>query len=223
MAHAQSVSARVAPIIVAIAPAILLAGFFYHPYFENVTDPQAIAEAVASDTTRWGIAHLTIVVGYALTTLAFLAIQSYLREAGETRWSGPALPCIIVGSTLFAALVGMEFVPLAAVETGADAEAAQDDVQAWFLPVLVAGAISFGLGLLGFASSIVRSRVLHPRLAWFVAEALTVMAGARFVPLAAGPLVMTVAGVAALWPLAFEMWTNPVGRPTERPRLMPVT
>jgi hypothetical protein len=32
------------------------------------------------------------------------------------------------------------------------------------------------------------------------------MAAARFVPLGVAPIVIGVAGVAALWPLAYEMW-----------------
>src|ERR671916_1151073 len=117
--------ARFRAAIVAIAPAVLLAGFVYHPYISPPTDPAAIATAATSDTTRWGLAHLTIAVGYGLLVLAFLAIRSYLREAGEERWSILALPFIVMGGTLFAVLPGMEFVPLAATEVGADAEAAQ--------------------------------------------------------------------------------------------------
>jgi hypothetical protein len=55
-------------------------------------------------------------VASGLLVLAFLAIRSYLREAGEDRWNILALPFIVVGSTLFAVLPGMEFAPLAAAE-----------------------------------------------------------------------------------------------------------
>lgn len=213
--------ARVGAAVVAIAPAVLLFGFFYHPYFDNVTDSHSIAEAAASDTTRWGIAHLGIAVGYALVVLGFLAIRSYLREAGEDRWSGPALPCIILGTTLFAVLVGMEFAPLAAVESGADAGAVQEETRPWFLPVLVAGSISYALGLIGFAMGIVRSGVLRPGLARLAAGALMIMGVARFVPLAIGPLVMTVAGLVGLWLMAYRMWTHPIARSTISPRFAP--
>ena len=73
---------------------MLLAGFAYHPYVANGTDEAALAAAVASDTTRWGLSHLAIGIGYALAALAFIAIRSYLREAGEERWSVVALPLI---------------------------------------------------------------------------------------------------------------------------------
>ena len=200
--------ARLRAAIVAIAPAVLLGGFVYHPYISPPTDPAAIATAAASDTTRWGLAHLAISVGYGLVVLAFLAIRSYLSEAGEERWSILALPFVVMGSTLFVVLTGMEIGLMAAAETGADAQAVQSALFPWFLPILLIGALSFALGVLGFAMGIVRSRVLAPRLTWLVVGALVVMAIARFVPLSAAPYVIAAAGIAALWPLAYEMWKH---------------
>src|SRR5215203_1797111 len=110
--------ARFRAAIVAIAPAVLLVGFFYHPYISPPTDPVAIAAAADSDATRWGLAHLAISVGYGLVVVAFLAIGSYLSEAGEERWSILALPFIVMGSTLFVVLTGMEIGQMAAAETG---------------------------------------------------------------------------------------------------------
>jgi hypothetical protein len=57
-------------VAVVVAPAVLFAGFVYHPYVSNATDAEAIASAVIADTTRWGLAHLAIGVGYALMVLA---------------------------------------------------------------------------------------------------------------------------------------------------------
>ncbi len=216
--------ARFRAAIVAIGPAVLLAGFVYHPYVANATDTAAIAAAAAADTTRWGLSHLAIGVGYGLAVLAFLAIRSYLREAGEERWSSLALPFIAFGSALFVILPGMEFAPLAAAETGGDAEAAQDELVPWLVPMLVTAAITFALGALGFALGIVRSGVLSPQLTWLVAGALVVMAAARFVPLGAAQIVIGVAGIVALWPLAYEMWNRPEAvRPGEEPRPVPTT
>jgi hypothetical protein len=141
--------ARLRPAAVVIAPAVLFAGFVYHPYVSSATDAEAIASAVVADTTRWGIAHLAIGVGYALMVLAFLAIRSYLREGREERWSSSALPLVAVGSALFAILPGMEFAPLAAAETGGDVEGAQQELMPWFVPILLMGAITFTLGVLG--------------------------------------------------------------------------
>jgi hypothetical protein len=216
--------ARFRAAIVAIAPALLLAGFVYHPYIAPPTDPAAIAAAAASDTTRWGLAHLAIAVGYGLAVLAFIAIGSYLREAGEERWSIVALPLIVIGSTLFVVLTGMEIGLLAAAEVGADVQAVQSALFPWFIPILLTGALSFAFGVFGFAKGIVRSGVLGPRLTWLVVGALVVMAVARFVPLSVAPYVIAAAGIVALWPLAYEMWKHPeAARPAGRPRSMPAT
>lgn len=201
----------------AVAPAVLLLGFAYHPYVANATDESALAEAAASDTTRWGLAHLAIGVGYALMALAFIALRSYLREAGEERWSLRALPFAVLGCALFPVLTGMEFALLAAAETGGDVEAAQSELVPWFIPILVTGAICFTLGAVGFAIGITQSGVLSKRLTWLVAGALVVMAAARFVPLGAAQIVIGVAGVVAFWPLAQAMWRSSSGQPSAQP------
>ena len=210
--------ARLRATIVAFAPAVLLAGFVYHPYFANATDEAALAAAVTSDTARWGLTHLAIGVAYGLVALAFIAIRSYLREMGEDRWSVVALPFAVMGSALFMILTGMEFAPLAAAETGGDVEAAQSELIPWFAPILATGALSFALGALGFAMAIVRSRMLTAQLTRLVVAALVVMAAVRVVPLGASQYVIGVAGVVALWPLAAEMWKHPKPRPAGQPR-----
>ena len=225
MAQTETTSARFRAAIVAIAPAVLLAGFVFHPFIGmGPPDPASVAVAVVADTTLWGLAHLTVSMGSGLAILAFLAIRSYLREAGEERWSAPAVPFIVIGSTLFAVLPGMEFAPLAAAATSGDVQAAQAALIPWFVPVLVTGAVSFGLGVLGFARGIARSGVLSPRLTWLVVGALAVMAAARFVPVSAVQFyVQGAAGIVGLWPLAYTMWTQPVARATGQPRVMPAT
>jgi hypothetical protein len=206
-------SARLRAAIVALAPAVLFAGFAYHPYVSNGRDEAALAEAAASDTTRWGLSHLAIGIGYALLALAFIAIRRHLREAGEERWSAAALPLSVAGCALFPILTGMEFTLLAAAETGGNAEAAQTELMPWFIPVLLLGAISFALGALGFARAIAHSGVLSSQRMWLVVGALVVMAAARFVPLGAAQYVIGMAGLLALVPLAYEMWERPGVRP----------
>jgi cytochrome bd-type quinol oxidase subunit 2 len=201
--------ARLRAAAVAIAPAVILAGFAYHPYVTKGTDEAALAEAAASDSTRWGLSHLAIGVGYALLAVAFIAVRSYLRDAAEERWSRTALPFVVLGSALFPILTGMEFALLAASETGGDVEAAQTELMPWFLPIFVSGAVSFALGAVGFALGIARSKVLSSPLTSLVAAALVVMAAARFVPLGAAQYVIGVAAVVALWPLAATMWRHP--------------
>src|SRR5215211_2762446 len=166
--------ARFGAAIVALAPAVMLAGLFAHPYIATLPDAVALAAAATADTTRWGLAHLTVGVASGLVVLAFLAIRSYLRDAGEERWSILALP-FIMGGTLFALLPGMEFAPLAAAKTGADVQAVQAALAPWFLPILVTGATTFAVGVFAFAKGIADSRVLSRRLAWLVVGALVLM------------------------------------------------
>ncbi len=83
--------------------------------------------------------------------------------------------------------------------------------------------ICFTLGVVGFAIGIVRSAVLSGQLTWLVAGAFVVMAAARFVPLGAAQIVIGVAGIAALWPLAYEMWTHAHPRQVEPSRAAPPT
>ena len=47
----QATRARFGAAIVAIAPAVMLAGLFAHPYIATLPDEAAVAEAVAADTT----------------------------------------------------------------------------------------------------------------------------------------------------------------------------
>ena len=119
-----------------------------------------------------------------------------------------------MGSTLYTLLPGMEFAALAAAETGSDVEAAQTALLPWFVPILVISAITFALGVLGFAMGVARSRVLGPPgLTWLVVGALVVMAIARFIPLGVFQFyVQGAAGIVALWPLAYVMWKRPEPR-----------
>jgi hypothetical protein len=191
----QTTRARFRAAIVVIGPAVLLAGHFYHPYIDPPTDPAALAAAAASDTTRWGIAHVVIGLGFALVVLAFLAVRSFLREAGEERWSGLGLPFIVVGGVLFAMLPGMEFAPLAAARAGADVQAAQTALFPWFVPILLTAALTFGLGAINFAFGILRSGVLDPAQTRLVVGALVLMSVARVVPLAPAGHVVSLASV----------------------------
>jgi hypothetical protein len=220
----ETTKSRFRAAIVAIAPAALLAAIVYHPYIANLTDKAAVATALASDTTRWSFSHLAVGVASGLLVLAFLAVRSYLREAGEERWSILALPFIVLGSTLFAFLPAMEIAMLAVAEVGADVQAVLIAMDPWFFPILLTGAFTFALGVLGFAMGIVRSGVLGPRLTWVVVGTLVLMAVARFVPLGAALYVGGVAGIVALWPVAYEMWKHPeAARPAGQPRPMPTT
>jgi len=200
-------------VAVAIAPAVMLAGFAYHPHIGDPLDTDFLARlgaAVAADPTRWAVAHYLVAVGGGLMMLALLAVRSYLREAGEDRHSAPAVPFLIMGSTLYALLPAMEFAPLAAMKSGADAAAAQGALLRWFAPTLLTSAVVFGVGAVLLSLGIAKTRLPSPAVTRLVAGALVVMAAARFVPLSVVQFyVQGVAGVVALWPLAYAMWTQP--------------
>ncbi len=206
----STTKARYAAAGVALAPAVMLVVFVAHPFIARIPDAAAVAHAVHADTTWWGIVHLLTAVGSALVALAFLAIRARLRDAGEERFSAWALPFVIAGSALYGLLPGLEFAPLAAVLTGGDAAAAQASLQPWFITILATSVLLFAIGVLGFAQAIAASQILSRPLTRLVVTGLVVWAAARFVPLGAVQFyVQGVAGIVALWPLAFQMWRQP--------------
>lgn len=202
-------------VALAVAPAALCAALVAHPFIAGrLPNEAAIAEGVTAGTMTWALVHLAAAVASALTIIAFLAVRSYLQEAGENTRSAPAVPLVVVGGTLFAVLPGMEFAPLAAAETGAttaEIAAAQGAIVNWFVLVLVVGAIAFAAGVFLFAAAISSARVADGGLTRVVVIALIVMALSRFVPFAVAQFyVQGVAALVALWPLAYLMWTRPV-------------
>jgi hypothetical protein len=188
-----------------VAPALLLLGFAYHPLVAYPTDEAAIASAVVEDTTRWGLAHLAIGVGYALMALAFVALRSHLRESGEPperagppvrpAWKLPSHPADGHGLAL-----------LAVAETGGDVEGTQEELTPWLVPLLVTGGISMAIGAILFAAAVARSAILAPTATRVVVAGFVVMALARFVPLGVAQIVVGVAAVAALWPIGYHAW-----------------
>lgn len=211
--------------ILILAPAVMLGGLLYHPHIGSPSDADFLAHlgaAVVADPLRWAVAHLLVAVGSGLIALAFLALRARLREAGENRWSGPALPFIVMGSVLYALLPAMEFGPLAVAGTGADVgtvAATQGAMFPWFIPILFTSAVLFLVGAAGFAVGVMRAAILSSPLALLVAVSIVVMAASRLVPLSMVQLqVQAVAGVVALWPLAYIMVRPPRSRPAAAPR-----
>jgi hypothetical protein len=215
-------------IVVVVAPVVLLAVFVAHPYLSGrLPNDAGVAAAVAAGPTQWGAVHLATALASGLIILAFLAVRSYLREAGEDRFSALGVPFVVIGSTLFAFLPGLEFAPLAAAETGAattEIEATQEALASWFLPVLVTVALAFAIGVFAFARAISIVTVGSRGLTRVVVAALIVMAVSRFVPLAAVQFyVQGVAVVVALWPLAYAMRTQAAPYTAGRSRPMPTS
>ena len=210
-------------IILVAAPTALVAALVAHPYLSGrLPNDSEVAEAVAGGTTRWGLVHLATSVASGLIILAFLAVRSYLREAGEDRLSRLGVPFVVLGSTLFAVLPGMEFAPLAAAETGAttaEIEATQEALSSWFLPVLVSGALAFAIGVFGFARALSVTALGGRALTRVVVVALIVLAISRFVPLAVVQFyVQGGAAIVAMWTLAYAMRTQPAPDRADRSR-----
>src|SRR5918996_884473 len=201
-------------IIVALAPAALFLALVAHPYLPGrLPNDSAVAEAVAAHTTRWGLVHLAAGVASGLVILAFLAIRNYLRDAGDHRFSALGVPFVVIGSTLFAMLPGMEFAALAAAETEtnlADIAAAQAALEDWFVPALAISALTFAIGVVAFIRGIIATGVLSRPLTAVVVGALAVMILSRAVPVAAAQFYLqSAASIVALWPLAYQMWRGP--------------
>lgn len=201
-----STPARSQALVVALAPALLLTGIIYHPYLVRLTNSDDVAAAAGANTTRWGLAHLVVGLGFALSAAAFVALRSFLRKAGDQRWSAVAVPFAVVGSALAVFLPAMEIAMVAVAEAGADLEAVLSELQAWFLAMQLLAALTFEVGAIGFAAAILSSEVLGTRLRRVAAVALVVSATTRFIPLGAVLYLGAVAGVVALWPLAYAMW-----------------
>lgn len=194
------------PTIVVLAPLVLLAAFLAHPFLTRLPDAQAVAAAVESNTTRWGIAHLLTNVGSALLALAFLAVRAHLHEAGEDRYSRVGVPFVVFGSVLYGFLPGLEFAPLAAVETGGDVVATQGVLEPWFVPVFVTAAVTFAIGVFAFAKGVAAARVLGGSATRLVVVSLAVMGVARAVPVGVVQFhVQALAGLLALVPLAVSI------------------
>lgn len=202
--------ARYGAIGVAFAPAVMFAALVTHPYLGRLPDAAGVAGAIEGQTMRWGIVHLLTSVGSALIAVAFLAIRAHLRDAGEEWFSAWALPLVIIGSALYGLLPGLEFAPLAAAQTGGDVAAAQATLEPWFVSILAMSAITFAAGIFGFARGIEGSEILSRPLTLIVVTGLVVLAVSRFVPHGAAQFyAQAVAGIVALWPLAYQMWRQP--------------
>jgi hypothetical protein len=213
------VGRRSRAVVVAVAPVILLAAFVAHPYIGlGLPDEAAIADAAASSTLRWGISHLVTGVAAALLVLAFLAIRSYLHDAGEQLWSARGVSLVAFGGTLYAMLPGLEFAALAAAETGGDVRAAQAAVEPWFVPVILASGVTSAVGIMCFAIGVSQIRPSVLQIPRFVVVALGIMAFSRIIPLTAVQFYLhALAALVALWSLAYVMWRHPRVMPKADP------
>lgn len=211
MAHYETTNGRAGAAAVAIAPLLLLLAFALHPHIgSGFPDQEAVGAAAAEQTTRWGVAHLVTGVASGAIALAFLAIRTRLRETDGNTWSARGVPLVVMGSTLYTFLPGMEFAPLAAAESEGDVAAAAEALVAWFVPIHVIGSLAFAAGVLAFARGICDSAIVSTKVERLVVVALFVTAFARLVPVVAVQFyVQAAASLVAFWPLALEMRKAP--------------
>ncbi|MFC5728783.1 MULTISPECIES: hypothetical protein [Nocardioides] len=200
-------TARGSAAIVAIGPLVLLGALLWHPPLPGrLPDSNAVADAAAADTTMWGLSHLALTIASAMIVLSFVAVRGHLRDCGDRSLSAVGLGFVVIGSTLYAVLPGMEFSLLAADETGADLAATQDALESWFVPVLIGGSLLFAIGTTLFAVAVVRSATLGRTEALVIAGALVFFGLSRLVPIGVVQFyVQPAAALLALLPIAAEI------------------
>lgn len=200
-------------IVTAAAPVLLLATFLWHPPIPGrLPDASAVAEAAASDLTRWGLVHLATVVASAVVAVAFLAVHELLRAHG----GHPSLlgvGAVVVGSVLYAVLPALELAQLAAHETGADMAETQQALSGWFRLALLSGGLVFLVGAVAVAAAVNRAALLGGGRDVLVATALVLFAVSRLVPVGVVQFyVQAAVAMLALLPLAVQMWIRSPAR-----------
>lgn len=209
--------------VVALAPIVMLIAFLAHPFIAILPDAEGVGAAVEGGTSRWAVAHLLSNIGAALVAVAFVAVAAHLRAAGEHRYSRVGLPFVVFGSVLYGFLPGLEFAPLAAVETGGDVVATMAALQPWFVPMFVTSVATFAVGVFAFVRSIRTAAILGAGTTRVVVGALVLLAVSRAVPVGVVQFhLQAVVGVVALWPLAAAMW-RPAPATSRAHRPSPVT
>lgn len=89
--------------------------------------------------------------------VAFVTLRGHLRECGDGSASAVGLELVLIGSTLYAVLPGMEFAVVAAHETGADLAEIQAALESWFVPIVIGGAVTLAFGTGLFAVAVARA------------------------------------------------------------------
>lgn len=141
-----------------------------------------------------------------MIVLAFVAVRGHLRDRGDRSLSAVGLGFVVMGSTLYAVLPGMEFSVLAAHNTGADLAATQDALESWFVPVLIGGSLLFAIGTTLFAVAVVRSAALGRTEGLVIAGALVLFGLSRLVPIGVVQFyVQPAAALLAFLPIAAEV------------------
>ena len=203
-------------LLVAAGPVLLTAALLWHPPLPGrLPDSAGVAEAASAGITRWGLSHVAAALASGAVAVAFVAVRGHLRERGDGSASAVGLGLVLIGSTLFAMLPGMEFAVVAAHETGADLAETQAALESWVVPILVVGGVTFAFGTVLFAVAVARAAAFAPLPTIIVAGALVVFGLSRVVPVGVVQFyVQSVAALVALLPLAVAIGTARQGAGT---------
>lgn len=200
----ETPGAKARALVVAAGPVLLAAALLWHPPLPGrLPDSAGVAEAASAGIMQWGLSHVAAALASGAVAVAFVAVRGYLRERGDGSVSAVGLGLVLIGSTLFAMLPGMEFAVVAAHETGADLAETQAALESWFLPILLVAAVTFAFGTVLFAVAVARAASFARLPTMIVAGALVVFGLSRIVPVGVVQFhVQSVAAVVALLPLA---------------------
>jgi hypothetical protein len=212
----ETPGAKARALLVAAGPVLLTAALLWHPPLPGrLPDSAGVAEAASAGITRWGLSHVAAALASGAVAVAFVAVRGHLRERGDGSASAVGLGLVLIGSTLYAMLPGMEFAVVAAHETGADLAETQTALESWSVPILLVGAVTFASGTVLFAVAVARAASFTRLPTIIVAGALVVFGLSRVVPVGVVQFyVQSVAALVALLPLAVAIGTARQGAGT---------
>ena len=210
---AERTQIRLEALALFITPVILLIAFILHPYLEDEFDIPAVAAKVVDDPERWALAHVLLIVGFALMMIAALALRALLRTAGDERWSFIAVPLLIGGGAIFTGIWGLEITVAAVANVGGDVEAVFEESNQWFDPLAIVGYAMLALGWISMALAVYRSNIMVRRQTGVVMAATVFMLAGFSIPATGGAYLFTFGMMGFTWMLAYHaLWGAGVKR-----------
>ena len=200
----ERIQIRLRAIALFAAPVPLLIAFIIHPYLTDEFDIPAVAAHVVADPDRWVLAHIMLMVAFAVMLIAVVALRGLLRTAGEERWSFIAVPFLVGGGTVFIAVWGMEITVAAVANVGGDVQAVIKESDRWLGPARVVGYVMWGFGWLSMALAVYRSRILGQTQTWVVLAATVVMIGGLSYPSTGGGYLFAFGVMGFTWMLGYN-------------------
>ena len=139
-------------------PIVLTIGIVLIPVVTNYAD-HSLAEQAVGQTGRWLAGHIIAAVGFALSILAVGAIARHLQLTTRSL-PGLTLPCIAVGTGLYAAGLGADGIGPLAVRSAGYSPVIFFDGGMWVTGIFTAGAVIFGIGLMSLVSGAIKLGLL---------------------------------------------------------------